>query len=161
VTRTRTGLAVLALSVSLSLPSVACGPPELPACFPASSAVPADESEGGFSRTTLKWEIDKMAALVDVPDSDAPPSEVFLNAQRDMRTEFYQDAAKGFLHVVRGDTSDGKKIRYFAQYDLAMMLFRLRYFEEARRVFRMIAEDHKHPRTNEADAWMQRKTCTG
>ncbi len=153
----RAAAAVLGFSFVLT----GCPPAEMAPCFPASSAAPADESEGGFSRKTLRWEIDKMAALVDVPDSDAPPSELFLRAQRDMRTEFYQDAAKEFLSVVRGDTTDGKKIRYYAQFDLALMLFRLRYFEESRRVFRMIAEDHKHPRSSEADGWMQKKTCPG
>jgi hypothetical protein len=109
----------------------------------------------------LQWEIDKMAALVDVPDSDAPPSELFLRAQRDMRTEFWPDAAKELLSVVRGDTKDGKKIRLFAQYDLAISLFRLRYFEEARHIFRMIADDSRHPRSHEAGTWMDRKVCSG
>jgi len=129
-------------------------------CFPTSSATPLPESEGGFSRTTLMWEIDKMAALVDVPESDAPPTDVFLRAQRDMRTEFWLDAAKGFLSVVRGDTSDGKKIRQHAQFDLAVSLFRLRYFDDAKRIFRMIAADSKHPRNREANEWMQRKVCS-
>jgi hypothetical protein len=128
-------------------------------CFPSSSASPPDESEGGFSRKTLTWEIDKMAALVDVPDSDQPPSEAFLRAQRDMRTEFWADAAREFLQIVRGDTQDGKRLRLFAQYDLALSLFRMRYFEEARRVFRMIAADPKHPRQAEAKDWAERKTC--
>jgi hypothetical protein len=123
--------------------------------------VPPDESEGGFSRKTLAWEIDKMAALVDVPDSDNPPSELFLRAQRDMRTEFYLEAAKELLSVVRGDTPDGKKLRLYAQYDFALCLFRLRYFEEARRVFRMMAADPKHPRQKEAADWADRRTCSG
>jgi hypothetical protein len=128
-------------------------------CFPVSSAAPLDESEGGFSRKTLGWEIDKMPALVDAPESDAPPSPVFLAAQRDMRTEFWPDAARGFLTVERGDTADGKKVRLYAQYDLGLSLFRLRYFEEAKRIFRLIAADAKHPRSREADEWIHRKVC--
>ena len=130
-------------------------------CFPASSAAPADESEGGFSRRLLGWEIDKMAALTGVPDSDLPPSPQFLHAQRDMRTEFWLDAAKGLLSVARGDTPDGKKVRQFAQYDLALSLYRLRYFEETKRLFHQIAEDPKHARRHEAEAWLDRKNCPG
>jgi hypothetical protein len=102
-----------------------------------------------------------MAALVDVPESDEPPSAAFLSAQRDMRTEFWPDAAKGFLAVVRGDTNDGKQIRLHAQYDFALALFRLRYFDEAKRIFRMVAADAKHPMSSQATEWMNRKTCTG
>jgi hypothetical protein len=134
---------------------------ELAPCFPGSSASPLGENEGGFSRTTLAWELDKMAALVDAPESDDPPSEVLMRAQRDMRTEFWIDAARGFLAVVRGDTRDGKKIRLQAQYDFAIALFRLRYFAEARRVFEMISADTKHPRNMEAAEWLRRRTCPG
>ncbi len=128
-------------------------------CFPGSSAVPPDESEGGFSRKTLGWEIDKMAALVDVPDGDAAPSETFLAAQRDMRTEFWPDAAKALLAVVSGETKDGKKLRQYAQFDFALAIYRMRYFDEARRIFTMIASDPKHPRVHEAKEWTERKTC--
>ena len=109
----------------------------------------------------LTWEIDRMPALVDAPDSDAPPSEVFVHAQRDMRTEFWMDAAKGFLAVVRGDTKDGKKIRLHAQYDLGLSLFRLRYFDEAKRIWKLIADDSKHPLNSQAGEWMSRKVCSG
>ena len=132
-----------------------------PPCFPTSSATPVDEADGGFSRKTLAWEIDKMGALVDVPQSDEPPSEAFMRGQRDMRTEFWPDAAKELLSVVRGDTKDGKVIRLHAQYDFALCLFRLRYFEEAKRIFRMIAADSKHPMNSQATEWMERKICTG
>ncbi len=148
----------LALGAAVTL--AGCAALNQSPCFPASSAAPPDESEGGFSRKTLAWEIDKMAALVDVPDSDAPPTELFLRAQRDMRTEFWADAAKECLSVVRGDTKDGKRLRQFAQYDFALSLFRMRYFEEARRVFQMIAADPKHPRHTEAKDWAERKTCS-
>ena len=133
----------------------------IPPCFPASSAAPLSEAEGGFSARTLGWEIDKMAALVDVPESDDSPSAVFLGAQRDMRTEFWADAAKEFLAVVRGDTKDGKVIRLHAQYNFGLSLFRLRYFDEAKRIFRMIAADPKHPMNSQANEWMSRKVCTG
>jgi hypothetical protein len=148
------------LSVALPL-TTSCASYLTPPCYPASSATPVDEAEVGFSRKTLAWEIDKMAALVDVPDSDEAPSELFLRAQRDMRTEFWVDAAKEFLPVVRGDTKDGKVIRLHAQYDFALSLFRLRYFDEAKRIFRMIADDPKHPMTNQANEWMHRQVCTG
>jgi hypothetical protein len=138
-----------------------CAPYLVPPCYPASSATPVPESEGGFAPKTLAWEIDKMAALVDVPESDDPPSAVFLGAQRDMRTEFWPDAAKGFLAVVRGDTNDGKVIRLHAQYDFAFALFRMRYFDDAKRIFRMIAADPKHPMNAQATEWMNRKICTG
>lgn len=150
-------LAILGLAVALP----ACPAFDLTPCFPASSASPLDESDGGFSRQTLAWELDKMAALVDAPESDQPASATFLKAQRDMRTEFWVDAAKGFLAVVRGDTGDGKKIRLHAQYDFGLALFRLRYFEEAKRVFRMIAADPKHPMNSQAADWMSRKVCAG
>ena len=153
----------LVLAASISAAGLLTGCPSYlsPPCFPASSATPIAESEGGFARQTLAWEIDKMAALVDVPESDEPPSDVFLRAQRDMRTEFWPDAAHGFLSVVRGDTKDGKVIRLHAQYDFALAIFRLRYFEEAKRVFRMIAKDPKHPMNTQAEEWMQRKVCSG
>ena len=151
------GAAVLA-SVALA----GCPPAfELAPCFPSSSAAPLAENEGGFSRRTLAWEIDKMAALVDAPESDDPPSEVLLRAKRDMRTEFWMDAAREFLTVVRGDTRDGRKARERAQYDFAISLFRLRYFPEAKRIFEMIAADTKHPMTQEAAEWLRRRTCPG
>jgi len=148
---------------SLLLCSLAAGCPSylIPPCYPASSAMPVAESEGGFSTKTLAWEIDKMASLVDVAESDNPPSATFLSAQRDMRTEFWPDAAKGFLAVVRGDTGDGKQIRLHAQYDFALALFRMRYFDEAKKIFRMIATDPKHPMSAQATEWMNRKTCSG
>jgi hypothetical protein len=152
---------VAVASIFVGLLATGCPAYLVPPCFPASSATPVDESEGGFSRRTLAWEIDKMAALVDVPESDEPPSDVFLRAQRDMRTEFWPDAAHGFLSVVRGDTKDGKIIRLHAQYDFALSIFRLRYFDEAKRVFRMIANDPKHPMNSQAIDWMQRKVCSG
>ncbi len=147
--------------LGLGLALAGCPPNEGTPCFPASSAAPAEESEGGFSPRILAWEVDKMAALVDVPETDAPPSQAFLRGQRDMRTEFWSDAAKDFLTVVRGDTKDGKKTREFAEYDFAVCLFRLRHYEEARRVFRMIAADDKHPRRSEASGWMARPVCSG
>lgn len=156
----RLTLAAVALA-ALTLALAGCPQVESAPCFPSSSASPLDESEGGFSRKTLGWELDKMGALVDVPDSDEPPSETFLHAQRDMRTEFWSDAAKEFLTIVRGDTKDGKKLRLYAQYDFGLCLFRLRYFEEAKRVFHMIEADPKHPRQHEAAEWMQRKVCSG
>jgi hypothetical protein len=138
-----------------------CPPDDAVACFPAASATPPDESEGGFSATTLRWEIDKMAALVGVPESNTPPSEVFLRAQRDMHTEFWTDAAKNLLSVIRGDTPDGKTVRLVAQYDFAIALYRLRYFEEAKHVFQMITDNHDHPRRSDAQAWVDRKVCPG
>lgn len=138
-----------------------CPAYELAPCFPASSATPPDESEGGFSRKTLTWEIDKLPALVDAPEGDGTPSDAFLHAQRDMRTEFWMDAARGFLSVVRGDTKDGKKIRLHAEYDLGLSLFRLRYFDEAKRIFKLIAADSKHPMNSQASEWMSRKICAG
>ena len=145
----------------LSAAAVGCPAFDPAPCFPASSATPLDESEGGFSRKMLSWEIDKMAALVDAADSDAPPSELFVHAQRDMRTEFWADAASGFLAIVRGDTPDGKQLRLHAQYDLGLSLFRLRYFDEAKRIFRVIAADPRHPMNSEARDWMARKVCSG
>jgi outer membrane protein assembly factor BamD (BamD/ComL family) len=102
-----------------------------------------------------------MAALVDAPESDDPPSEVYARAQRDMRTEFWTDAARGFLTVVRGDTPDGKKVRLQAQYFFAVTLYRLRYYTEARRIFSLVAADGKHPLNREAGDWMQRRVCSG
>jgi hypothetical protein len=148
-------------SVASAVLATACPAYMTPPCFPAASATPVDIADGGFTRQTLAWEIDKMAALVDVPNSDLPPSETFMRAQRDMRTEFWPDAAREFLAVVRGDTKDGKTVRRVAQYDFALSLFRLRYFEEAKRVFGMIAADPKHPMNSQADDWMQRKVCSG
>jgi hypothetical protein len=154
-------LVVVPALALLGTASAACPPAEMAPCFPTTSAAPLDESEGGFSRKALEWEIDKMPALVDVPETDAPPSPVFLRAQRDMRTEFWADAAKGFLSVVRGDTHDGKKIRLYAEFNFAVSLFRLRYFDEARRVFRLIADDKHHPEQGEAEGWMSRRVCPG
>jgi hypothetical protein len=156
-------LLLVAPLAALTLPFALAGCPaaESPPCFPSSSATPVGEDEGGFSRKTLGWEIDKMPALVDAPKGGDEPSEVFLKAQRDMRTEFWPDAAKGFLTVVRGDTPDGKDIRLYAQYDLGLSLFRMRYFEEARRIFKLIAATPKHPRRGEAADWLQRKVCAG
>jgi len=136
-----------------------CPAYDSPPCFPVSSAAPSDESEGGFSRKTLAWEIDKMPALADAPVGEDAPSAVFVRAQRDMRTEFWPDAARGFLAVVRGDTPDGKKVRLHAQYDLGLALFRLRYFDEAKRIFKLIADDSKHPMRALAAEWMSRKLC--
>jgi hypothetical protein len=151
----------MALALALTLTGTGCPPAETPPCFPASSATPVGEDEGGFSRKMLGWEIDKMPALIDAPKGDEAPSDAFLKAQRDMRTEFWPDAAKGFLAVVRGDTPDGKTIRLYAQYDLALSLFRMRYFEEAKRIFKLIVATPKHPRSGEAADWLQRKVCSG
>ncbi len=150
---------ILCAVLAASAGATACPAYDPIPCFPASSAAPLEESEGGFSRQALAWEIDKMPALVDAPESDAAPSAVFVRAQRDMRTEFWADAAREFLSVVRGDTPDGKRLRQYAQYDLAFCLFRLRYFEEAKRIFRFVAGDPKHPRSRDGEAWVQRKVC--
>jgi hypothetical protein len=148
-------LAVVCVSLS------ACPPPEAAPCFPTATAVPTSASEGGFDRTTLAWEIDKLPALVDAPPTDPPPSPVFIDAQRDMRTEFWPEAAKALLAVVRGDTNDGKLVRQHAEYDLAIALFRLRYFEEAKRIFKLIADEKHHPRRSDAQGWLDRRTCDG
>jgi hypothetical protein len=133
-------------------------------CFPtASSSVPDESDPAALQRQALVWEIDKLPALPDVPigDPHASPSAVFVRAERDMKTEFWLDASKGLIAVVRGDTSDGRRVRQMAEFDLGISLFRLRYYDEARRVFSLVAADSKHPMQSDADDWVKRKACSG
>ena len=130
-------------------------------CFPAQSSSVTDDAEGGFDRRVLGWEIDKLPALPDAPEMDVPPSPLLLRAQRDMKTEFWLDAAKGLMSVVRGDTRDGRKAREVAEFDLGIALFRLRYYGEAKRIFMLVAADKAHPMQRQADEWMTRQACGG
>jgi hypothetical protein len=156
-------LVSFALVLSWTLSLTGC-PYEPAPCFPTAAASLPDESEpAALERRSLGWEVDKLPALPDVPlnDPHAPPSEVFVHAERDMKTEFWLEAAKELITVVRGDTSDGRRIRQVAEFDLAIALFRLRYYGEARHVFRLVAADPKHPMQNDAAEWMKRQACSG
>jgi len=108
---------------------------------------------------TLEWEIDAMAAIPGAPKTGKPPSDEFVRAQRDLKTEFWIDAAKGLLAVERGDTGDDRGVRQVAQYQLGVALYRLHYYAEAKRIFRMVADMEDHPMHREAYDWMQRPSC--
>ncbi len=144
-----------ALVFILALAAAACRPNENQPCFPAHSP----DDVPWLSHQQLGWEIDEMAAIPNLPDADAPVSEVFDRAQRDLKTEFWLDAAKGLLAVQRGDTHDSRKTRQVAQYQLAVAIYRLHYYVEAMRVFRIVASIKGHPMREEAYQWTQRPSC--
>jgi hypothetical protein len=155
-------LVALACLVPLALGG--CPAVEAIPCFPAESSSVSDQGSadgGALLHPTLDWELDKLPSLADVPEGDphAPPSEAFIRAQRDMKTEFWADAAKDLVAIVRGDTKDGRKLREIAEFDLAIALYRLKYYGEARKVFAFIASDHAHPMRQEAIDWLSRKIC--
>ena len=144
----------------------ACPPAEMTPCFPPASSSVTDEgaaTPGRLERPALDWEIDKLPALTDAPEGDPHQlaSDTFVKAQRDMKTEFWLEAARDLLTVVRGDTKDGRKVRQLAEFDLAIALFRLRYYGEARQIFGFVAGDAKHPMQRDAVEWMNRRICGG
>jgi hypothetical protein len=145
---------VVALA-ALAILGPACQPKGEEPCFPA--AQPQDPP--WLSHQTLTWDIDEMAEIAGVPDIEAPPSDAFVRAQRDLKTEFWLDAAKGFLPVALGDTHDGRNIRQIAQYQLAVALFRLGYYAEALRLFKDIAAARGNPLRDAAERWVQRAPC--
>jgi len=137
---------------------MACVPPnDNQPCFP--SAGPEDVP--WIAHRDLGWEIDAMASLDSASDAPAPTSDVFARAERDLKTEFYLEAAKGLLSVVRGDTKDTRAIRQTAQFHLAIAVYRMKYYAEAHRLFHLIATTKGHPARGEAAEWDQRQTCAG
>jgi hypothetical protein len=135
-----------------------CAPQEdATPCFPT---VAADDVPW-LSHRDLGWEIDAMGTIAEAPKTTDPPSDVFARAERDLKTEFYIDAAKGLLAVMRGDTHDGRGIRQIAQYHLAIVLYRMKYYAEARRVFHLVAKTPDHPMKGEAEDWEKRRACGG
>jgi hypothetical protein len=144
-----------ALVALAGLAAVACRPGPMEPCFRTTS--PADVP--WLTHQALEWEIDEMAALPSAPLTDAPPSEGFIRAQRDVKTEFWLDAAKELLAVERGDTHDDRRTRQVAQYLLAVALYRLQYYLEARRIFRKVELTKDHPMQEEAYHWTHRKAC--
>jgi hypothetical protein len=155
-------LAALSCLVPLSL--MACPVAEPIPCFPAESSSVSDQGSpdgGALIHPVLDWELDKLPALADAPEGDphGAPSELFVRAQRDMKTEFWAEAAKDLVAIVRGDTKDGRRYREVAEFDLAIVLYRLKYYGEARKVFGFIASDHAHPMRQDAIDWLSRKIC--
>jgi hypothetical protein len=146
-------LALLSLGALEACPA----PRDNQPCFPTT----ASEDVPWLSHRDLGWEIDEMAVLPSAPKTTDPPSESFARAERDLRTEFYIDAAKGLLAVVHGDTHDGRGIRQTAQFHLAIALYRLHYYAEARRIFRLCATTPGHPMKEEASEWVNRRVCGG
>ncbi len=124
-------------------------------CFPSG----ASEDVPWISSRDLGWEIDEMAVIPTAPKTTDPPSDLFARAERDLRTEFYLEAAKGLLAVARGDTHDGRGIRQTAQYHLAIAIYRLKYYAEARRIFHLVATTPGHPMREQAREWEQRRPC--
>jgi hypothetical protein len=145
--------AITALLAALA--SVACRPGSMEPCF--QTTAPADVP--WLTHQALEWEIDEMASLPSAPETGGTPSEGFVRAQRDVKTEFWLDAAKELLAVERGDTHDDRRVRQVAQYFLAVALYRLQYYLEARRVFRMVELTKDHPMQEEAYHWTHRKAC--
>ena len=126
-------------------------------CFPSETI----EDVPWLSHRDLGWEIDAMASIASAPKTEDAPSETFTRAERDLKTEFYVDAAKGLLAVARGDSHDGRRIRQTAEYHLAITIFRLKYYTEARRLFGIIAAQADHPYRDDAHEWGHRKVCGG
>jgi hypothetical protein len=146
-----------ALAVSLCAVTGCPAPNDNQPCFPSV----ASEDVPWLSHRDLGWEIDEMGVLATAPKTTDPPSDAFVRAERDLRTEFYIEAAKGLLSVVRGETNDGRGIRQTAQFHLAVALFRLKYYKEARRIFHLCATTPGHPMKDDAHDWESRRLCGG
>jgi hypothetical protein len=135
-----------------------CGrPQDNQPCFPSDVAPDLP----WLSHQSLEWEIDAMAAIAGAATTDAPPSDTFVRAERDLKTEFWLDAAKELLAVARGDTNDGREVRQIAEYRLAIALYRLKYYAEAKRLFVAVASTRDHPMREGAHQWTLRRTCGG
>ena len=147
----------LLLALALAALSGCPAPNDNQPCFPSV----ASEDVPWLSHRDLGWEIDEMGVLAQAPKTTDPPSDTFTRAERDLHTEFYIEAGKGLLAVVHGDTQDGRGIRQTAQFHLAIALFRLKYYKEARRIFHLIAKTPGHPMKGEAEDWESRKMCGG
>ncbi len=151
-------LRVHAVAAAALVAVVACGPAmEGQPCFPSGGP----EEVPWLSHRDLGWEIDGLASLDGAKRTGASPSEAFARAERDMRTEFWLDAAKGFLVVARGDTTDDRAVRQTAEYHLAVALFRLQYYGEARKLFAAIEATPNHPMKDQAHDWTKRRSCGG
>jgi hypothetical protein len=148
---------IIALAVVCATATTACPPKGEEPCFPSDTP----QELPWLSHQTLTWDIDTMAQIEWAPEATTPPSEVFLRAQRDMKTEFWLDAAKGWLPVALGETGDTRAVRQVAQYQLGVALFRLRYFAEALRLFKDVAAARSHPLRDAADRWVRRAACAG
>lgn len=146
------------LCLALSGSSTACrGAGEGAPCFPTDDP----EDLPWLTHEALGWEIDMMAEIPGVQRTGARPSEAFKRAQRDLKTEFWLDAANRLLTVARGDTRDDRAVRQVAEFQLAIALFRLNYYAEAKRLFQDVSETRGHPMQEEAYQWAHRKACSG
>jgi len=70
------------------------------------------------------------------------------------REKRWHDAAMGLYKVYKGETADDEGNRQLAQYDLAIALYHLRYYQGSYGIFSEIAEKPHHLKFNETLLWL-------
>jgi hypothetical protein len=132
-----------------------CTPPEPPCSLPQTL-----ENVSWLPPAELAPKLAGMnAAVADAKLTGAPPSMRFATAERDLKVEFWADAAEGLLAVARGESNDDRPTRQTAQFHLAIALYRLKYFTEARSVLHAVVASPDHPALGSAEKWLHKRYC--
>ena len=81
-------------------------------------------------------------------------TEAAAKAMRMVRLEKWEEAALALYGVYKGDTNDDDGNKQLAQYNLAIALYNLKYYQGSYAVFSEVAENPNHIKFNETLLWL-------
>ncbi len=87
-------------------------------------------------------------------------TEEAATAKRLFEGEKWAEAALALFRVTKGETGDDEGNKQIAQYDLAVALYRLQFYQHSYSIFSEIADRPNHLRFNETLLWLARLATT-
>lgn len=108
---------------------------------------------------TVELDADQPAQPSGPQDLGPPPtagaqSDAMAAAKRKFNERKWADAAVELYAVYKGDTKDDEGNRQLAQFDLAVALYNLKYYQGAYGIFSEIAEKSNHLKFNQTLLWL-------
>ncbi|MFO0663833.1 MAG: hypothetical protein U0174_07775 [Polyangiaceae bacterium] len=81
-------------------------------------------------------------------------TEAAAKAKREFANGAWENAALGLYNVYKGNTGDDEGNKQYAQFDLAIALYNLKYYQAAYGIFSEIAEKPSHLKFNQTLLWL-------
>ncbi len=121
----------------------------------AASATPAASGSAKGGTQTVDLDEGTPAKPADAgPVVAGQPTEEAATATRLFEGEKWAEAALALNRVYRGETGDDEGNKQIAQYNLAVALYRLQFYQYAYTIFSEIADKPNHLKFNETLLWL-------
>ena len=148
-------LPVLALALGLGLSATSATPAWAQKKPKKDAATAADAKKA----ETVELDGDAPAAPAAPQDLGPPPtagaqSDAMSAAKRKFNAGDWSNAAVELYAVYKGDTKDDEGNKQLAQFDLAVALYNLKYYQGAYGIFSEIAEKSNHLKFNQTLLWL-------